>query len=146
MPLASFVPPKRKIEFEGGDVQVRAVSLQDVSIILDSHQFTIDRIVTMLRSRGDLDFTNAQIITDTIMEAIRESPLLVANVIALCADEPEFQREASMLPLPVQIEVLQAIGDITFKDEAAVKKFVADVTKLIQGILPPMTETLAAAK
>lgn len=143
MPLATYKAPRRKIEFPGGDVEVRAISLQDVAIIIDAHQMTVDRISTMIRSRADLDFENQQIIVDTIMEAIRESPLLVANLIALCADETEFQEAASQIPLPAQIEILQAIADITFKDEAAVKKFMADVTKLIRGMLPPMMDAAA---
>jgi hypothetical protein len=136
MPLASFKAQRKKIEFPGGDVEVRAISLQDVAIIIDSHQMTVDRVASMIRSRMDLDFENQQIVVDTIMEAIRESPLLVANLIALCADETEFQEAASQIPLPAQVEILQAIADITFKDEAALKKFLADVTKLIRGMIP----------
>lgn len=144
MPLANTVIRKRKIEFDGGDVEIRAISLQDVSILLDAHQFTIDRIATMLASRGDLDMNNTQVIVDTVMEAVRESPLLVANLIALCADESELQGIAAQLPLPVQVEILQGIADQTFKDEAAVKNFAAGVMRLIRGMLPPAIEAAAA--
>lgn len=143
MPLATYQPTRKTIKFSGGDVSVRAVSLQDVAIIIDAHQATVDRIATMIRSRADLDMENQQIVVDTIMEAIRESPLLVANLIALCADETEFMEAASKIPLPAQVEILQAISDITFKDEAAVKKFLAGVTKLIRGMLPAAMDAAA---
>lgn len=144
MPLSEVRIPRRKIVFDGGDVEVRGITLQDISIIVDSHQYAIDRIITMLRTRADLDFSNPEIIIDTVMEVIRESPLVAANIIAMCADEYEEQEMASKLPLPVQTEILQAIGDLTFVDAAAVKKFVADVVRLIRGILPPTTEAAAA--
>jgi hypothetical protein len=144
MPLSEVRIPRRKIVFDGGDVEVRGITLQDVAIIVDSHQYAIDRIITMLRTRADLDFSNPEIIIDTVMEVIRESPLVASNIIAMCADEYEQQDMASKLPLPVQTEILQAIGDLTFVDAAAVKKFVADVVRLIRGILPPTTEAAAA--
>lgn len=143
MPLSSFKPSKRKIEWPGGDVEVRAISLQDVAIIIDAHQATVDRIATMMMSRADLDFNSNVIVADTIMEAVRESPLLVANLIALCADEAEFMEAASKIPLPAQIEILQTISDITFKDDAALKKFAADVTKLIRAMIPSVMDAAA---
>lgn len=142
MPLASYIAPKKKIEFDGGDIDIRAISLNDVAIILDSHQYAIDRIASMIREKGIGD---QQVIVDLIVEVIRESPLLATNIIALCADEVEFQEAAMRLPLPVQVEILQAIGDITFKDEAAVKKFGADVMRLIRGIIPTAMEAAAKA-
>lgn len=143
MPLATSTVLRKKIEWPGGDVEVRAIGLQDVAIIIDAHQATVDRIATMISSRKDLDFDNNVIVVDTIMEAIRESPLLVANLIALCADESEHMEAASKIPLPAQIEILQAISDITFKDEAALKKFMADVTKLIRGMVPNAMDAAA---
>lgn len=145
MALADNDPPKRKVLFPGGEFEVRAITLPDVAIIVDSHRFVIDRIVTQLRARGELNLENPETLVDTLMEVIRESPILVANIISTCADEQDQMGAAMRLPLPVVVEALQTIGSLTFKDLAAVKKFVADVMKLIRGILPPQTETAAAA-
>jgi hypothetical protein len=38
---------------------------------------------------------------------------------------------------------LQAIGDLSFKDAAALKKFVADARRLLRGFLPPQADAAA---
>jgi hypothetical protein len=139
MSLSSYVPPKRKIEFDGGDLQVRAISLQDVAMILDSHQYVVDRIASIIRESGVID---ERMLIDTIMEIVRESPILAANIICICSDEMDAMEAAIKLPAPVQLQIFQAISEITFKDEAGLKKFVADVMSLIRGMLPP---TMSAA-
>lgn len=149
MPLAEYKPRKRTIEFDGGSMEVRAISLLDVATIIDSHQWAIEQVYRKLRANADrqLDLDEAMAM-ELLMELIRESPTLAGNIIALAADEPgaDTMRIAAQLPLTVQIEALCAIGALTFTDTAAVKKFGADVMKLIGGILPPPTETLAAAQ
>lgn len=144
MALADFRPRKRVVSFEGGEFEVRAITLNDVAVIVDSHRFTIDGIVSKMRARQGLDMDDPNIIADTMMEVVNESPILAANIIAICSDEREQMDAAARLPVPVTVEALQAIGDLTFTDMAAVKKFTADVMRLIRGILPPPSEALAA--
>jgi hypothetical protein len=78
-------------------------------------------------------------LAELTMDLIRESPTLAGNIIALAADEsdPASMRAAATLPVTVQLEALLAIGELTFKDLAAVKKLVAGVKMLIRGLLPP---------
>lgn len=142
MALSDHITQKRKILFPGGEFEVRAITLPDVAVIVESHREAIDRIVGQMRVR---DLNDSEAITETLMEVVAESPILAANIIAICSDEPDQMGAAMNLPLPVTVEALQAIGDLTFTDLAAVKKFGANVTRLIRGMLPPQTETLAAA-
>lgn len=146
MSLADYKPRKREIRFDGGSFEIRAFSLTDVAIVIDSHQWAIEQIYVKLRARADqkLDLDEATA-TELLMELVRESPTLAGNIIALAADEPgpEIMRIAATLPMTVQIEALTAIGQLTFTDMAAVKKFGADVMTLIGGILPTPTETPA---
>lgn len=148
MPLAEYKPPRRRIEFPGGSFEVRAFSLQDVAVIVDTHQWAIEKIYIRLKINADegREITEALAI-EIMMDLVRESPTLAGNVIALAADEPEPEsmRIAATLPLMTQIEALTAVGELTFTDIASVKKFGADVMKLIGGILPMPTVTAAAA-
>jgi hypothetical protein len=144
MSLSDYKPPKRKIEFDGGSFEVRAISLPDVAMLIDLHERTIAAIVTKIRERQNLDFDSAEIMVNTIMEVVRESPMLAANIISLCADEQDQMQTVLKLPLPVQIDALQQIANVTFTDLASVKKFIADAMRLVKGILPPTPVALAA--
>jgi nicotinate-nucleotide pyrophosphorylase len=145
MPLADFVPVRRAVAFPGGEFEVRALNLLDISMLIDNHRYAIDQIASQIRTSREMMFPDEDIIRDVIIEVIRESPVLVANVISLCCDERDQQEAALQLPATVQAEALLAIADLTFKDTAAIKKLAADVMRLIQGILPPGTVTLAQA-
>jgi hypothetical protein len=114
-------------------------------MLIDNHRYAIDQIASQIRTSREMMFPDEDIIRDVIIEVIRESPVLVANVISLCCDERDQQEAALQLPATVQAEALLAIADLTFKDTAAIKKLAADVMRLIQGILPPGTVTLAQA-
>jgi len=145
MPLADFVPVKRTVAFPGGEFEVRALNLLDISMLIDNHRYTVDQIAAQVRSSREMAFPDDDIIREVVIEVIRESPLLVANVICLCCDERDEQETVLKLPATIQLEALLAIADLTFKDTAAIKKLSADVMKLIHGILPPGTVTLAQA-
>jgi len=114
-------------------------------MLIDNHRFAIDQIASQVRTSRQMAFPDDDIIAEAIIEVIRESPVLVANIITLCSDERDQQEAAMQLPATVQTEALLAIADLTFKDTAAIKKLAADVMRLIQGILPPGTVTLAQA-
>jgi hypothetical protein len=145
MPLADFVPVKRTVAFPGGEFEVRALNLLDISMLIDNHRFAIDQIASQIRTSRELSFPDDDIIREAIIEVIRESPVLVANIISLCSDERDQQEVALSLPATIQLETLLAVADLTFKDTAAIKKLAADVMRLITGILPPGTVTLAQA-
>lgn len=147
MPLADYKPPTKKLSFSGGDFEVRAISLMDVATIIESHEYQVQKIYEKVQTKKGSEIT-AQLVGDVFMDVIREAPLLAGHLIALAADERDengmpLLSVATSLPMNVQVEALQAIGELTFTDLASVKKFGADVMKLIRGILPP--EMSAAA-
>jgi hypothetical protein len=151
MPLSDFKASTETVKYGNGEndfFEVRAISLPDVAMLIDVHEDVISLIVTMVRENKDA-FQNSRDneITDAVSrllgDLIRESPLLVANLIAICADEPTMMTNASRLPVAVQIDAISKIGKLTFTDLASVKKLIADVMSIIHGILP--SEMSAAA-
>lgn len=142
--LIDCVSAKRKIEFEGGSFEVRAVSLADVAGLIVNHQAAVDRISVIVRARQELNMDDAGAVIEILVDVIRESPYLAADLITSCAEEPAAYEAALKLPITVQIETLRAIGDLTFADGIALKKFVADVRVLLTGILPPTVVAEAA--
>lgn len=137
MPLADYTHKKRTVAFDGGEFEVRAISLPDVAGLVARNEEAIDHVVAVLRVQQELNLTDAQAVFDILFRLIRESPFLAADLITSCADEPSQFDAAFRLPLTVQVEALQTIADLTFADAAALKKFAADVKRLLTGILPP---------
>ena len=140
--LKDCVVTRRKISFEGGEFELRGVSLPDISNAIMEHREAVDRVADILRSRTEAN--DAASMIDILIDVIRESPYLAAFLICSCADEPDAYSAAFHLPLAVQVEALRAIGDMTFQDAEALKKLIADVKGLLAGIRPPRPVDAAA--
>lgn len=147
MGLANYRTHAKRTEVidlgDGDSMEVRSISLPDVAVLITAHEYTISSLAMKVMNRREL-FEQpdrkpeelSEIMQDLIMEVLKDSPILAGNIIALCADEPEEMHTAAHLPLPIQIEALSVIADLTFKDPAAIKKLVAGVKKMIAGFLP----------
>jgi len=140
--LKDCVVTRRKISFEGGEFELRGVSLPDISNAIMEHREAVDRVADILRSRAEMNDVSS--IIDIMIDVIRESPYLAAFLICSCADEPDAYSAAFHLPLAVQVEALRTIGDLTFQDAEALKKLIADAKGLLAGIRPPSLVDAAA--
>lgn len=141
--LKDYVATRRTITFDGGEFMVRGVSLPDVAGAIINHREAVDRIATVIRVREELDLDDVNAIIEILIDVIKESPYLAADLICSCADEPDAYGEAFRLPLTVQVEALRAIGELTFSDAIALKKLIADVGTLMRGMLPAPTAAAA---
>jgi len=139
--LKDCVITRRKISFEGGEFELRGVSLPDISAAIMEHREAVDRVAEILRRTRADDLTTT---VEVLIDVIRESPYLSAFLICSCADEPDAYSAAFHLPLTVQIEALRAIGELTFSDAEALKKLIADVRGLLAGMRPPVPVDAAA--
>jgi len=140
--LKDCVIARRKISFEGGEFEIRGVSLPDISAAIMEHREAVDRVADILRNQAEMNDFDSMI--EILIDVIRESPYLAAFLICSCADEPDAYSAAFHLPLTVQVEALRAIGDMTFQDAEALKKLIADVKGLLAGIRPPRPVDAAA--
>ena len=142
--LKDCVIARRKITFEGGEFEVRGVSLPDISAAIIEHREAVDRVADILRSQAELNVSDFGSVVEILIDVIRESPYLAAFLICSCADEPDAYSDAFHLPLTVQVDALRAIGELTFSDAEALKKLIADVKRLLAGMRPPMPADAAA--
>lgn len=141
--LKDYVAAKRTILYEGGSFEVRGVTLPDVAAMISQHREAVDRIATIMRVQDQLGLDDLVAVTEMMIDVIKESPYLVADIICSCADEPDAYASAFRLPLTIQVEALRTIGELTFADAVALKKLVADARILMAGMLPPPTEAAA---
>ena len=142
--LKDCVITRRKITFEGGEFELRGVSLPDISAAIMEHREAVDRVADILRNQAEMNANDFGSLIEILIDVIRESPYLAAFLICSCADEPDAYSAAFHLPLAVQVEALRAIGDMTFQDAEALKKLIADVKGLLAGIRPPRPVDAAA--
>lgn len=145
MPISEFKDTREEVEFRGGSFSVRAISLPDVSALIEVHEYVVNNIVDKVRARkelfdqaraGENEEAMAEVVSSVITELIRESPILVANLIAICADEPDQMGNVARMPVSVQLDAVSKIAKLTFTDLASVKKLAADVMAIVNGILP----------
>ena len=141
--LKDYIAAKRTIVFDGGEFEVRGVSLPDVAAMITGHREAVDRIATVIRVRDQLNLDDLTAVIEIMIDVIKESPYLAADIICSCADEPDAYASAFRLPLTVQIEALRTIGELTFADAVALKKLLADARVLMAGMLPAPTQAAA---
>jgi hypothetical protein len=134
--LKDFIAVRRAVVFDGGEFELRGVSLPDVAGLIVAHREAVDRIAMIVRTREQYDLDDTATMIEVVVDVIKESPFLAADLICSCADEPDAFASAFRLPLTVQIEALRVIAELTFADAAALKKLLADARTLLAGMLP----------
>lgn len=135
MSLADFQIFTETVPFRGGSVTVRGLALDDITVLLHNKLADLDDLMALYGDHVD----DRVAITATAQYAIglvRRSPDLVATIIALAADEPEMESRARRLPLPVQVNIIERIVELTFVEAGGVKKFVESLMQLLTKVRP----------
>ena len=136
MALADYTPARATVEFTGGSFQVRGLSLDDVSILMRSHLPDVEALVGMLsESNGGGNIEVGQVMQHAIT-LVKEAPGLVANLIALAADEPDLVDKARALALPIQVRAIETICNLTFDEAGGPKKFFESLVHLLSSLRP----------
>lgn len=126
--LASFKIPRETVSTPHGTFDVRGLTFTDLSRLLLDYRDDLTAAAEIVAEAGDDLAAVAAAVAGKL-------PRLTAGVIACAADEPDFAGTAAMLPIPVQLDALIAIGRMTFTDEGAVPKFLANLQTLTAGLV-----------
>jgi len=135
MSLKDFVIHKEQVSFRGGVLEVRGLALNDVTVIARDHLAELDRLFNLY----DSDVTRNAAMSESAafaVKLIQESPQLVATMIALACDDPASVDKAQCLPLPVQVETVRKIIELTFEEAGGAKKFFDSLVELVSGVMP----------
>lgn len=121
MSLKDYQVPTRTVPLglEGQSVKLTGLSLEGIAILIREHQPDLEGIYAM--------FVEAEKLSDgdwlKMAAAIAaQAPGLVANIIAVSADEPDSAPVVMKMPIPLQVELLIAAGEMTFTEPGSVKK------------------------
>lgn len=140
MSLADYQPAREIVEFKGGSVSVRGLSLDDVSVLMSHHLSDLDNLLDIYR-RGVDESLAVAATAQYAIRLVKEAPGLVAHLIALAVDEPSHVDKARGLPMPTQIRILEVAGRLTFEEAGGAKKFVESLGSLINNMKTPASRT-----
>lgn len=132
MSLKDLNFPEVKVETPGGKVAVRGLSLDDIIRIVRDNREAASNLFDQFKL-GAIRLDD----TTTIGAAITDqAPDLAAQVIALGAGDGDEESIdiAKRLPFPVQLELLEKIGEQTFVVEGGMEKIAETIVKVIQGM------------
>lgn len=127
MALSDFVLPTKEVQLPGGgNFAVRGVSLQDIAVLLAQHGPTMEAFYQRFS-------TDQQSAMEVGMGLVKEAPALVAQIIAIAADEPDMASTVLRFSITVQQEALEAIAKLTFDAAGGPGKFLEAVTRLVSN-------------
>lgn len=139
MSNSKLVVPTESITLPGATepLVLRGLSVNDLKTLINLHRdvaTTLFAKIIGINGEGD-DVTNALLDIDGIVTmVIDEFPLVLADFIALGANDLDNAEDYLAIPAMAQFEAIGAICRLTFGEDEALKKLVATVTKLMAGI------------
>lgn len=141
MPLhASFTVPVQTIAHKGQPViDVRGLSFVDISLLINAHRADMEKLWALYNEfakKEGADTLGDALVMRYGLELLNEAPGILANIIAVAADEPDRVTDISRLPATVQIDALVAIGRMTIEDFGGVKKMAATLWETAISFAP----------
>lgn len=138
MPLAGYQPEQRVIPINASNsFTVRGLGLNDIAVLVREHFPDLHTLFDLFNTVGDLE---PERLRPLIISVVSQAPGFAANVIALAAGEGDAS-DAERLPIPVQIQALMDIGQLTFTDVGGIKKAMEVVAALLKKN-PEIGETM----
>jgi hypothetical protein len=140
MALADFTPQREPVTFQGGSFSVRGLSLEDVSRLIRTHYADLETLLTLYDDQA-VDVFSRRGLDKFVLKLCQDAPQFVASIVLLASDEEGELAEAAVrrLPLPVLVDALVKIGNLTFQEAGSLKKFVGALGTLLGGLVPPET-------
>lgn len=136
MSLRDLELPTAEIKVsDTGNFCVRGLSLADMSSLVNKHGKIIGVLFNKIRDemvqRSEVTSADVQYYAKMLFD---EAPDVVANAIALAADEPDMGEKVKGLRFTVQLIALEQVILLTFANEAELKKLVEIVTQWLGKI------------
>lgn len=136
MSLADFSINKVKVDFRGGSLNMRGLALEDFSVLLRHYLPEMNALFDLYDNKETRDTAISQS-GAFALKIVKEAPEMVAQLIVLAGDEPqELIDIARRLPLPVQVECVRNIIDLTFEEAGGAKKFLDSVMGMVATLRP----------
>lgn len=141
MSLAAYRPITTKFKTGNVEFDIRGLNVNDLSILIQTNLENFETLFSLGESafsKAKLDTLNQGDIQSLASSLATAIPGFIPAVIALVAveDSPYEARlnAASQLPFPLQVEIMFAVGKLTFDEVGGVKKFLSLLGQLLSQI------------
>lgn len=131
MGLKDLTLPTETVELPGGKVSLRGLSVNDIQVMFIQNADTMTNLFNELVNTPS-DPTD-MLSGDVASRLLTKAPDMVAQIIAVSAGEPDEVEKVKMLPAPLQLEMLEKVGNLTFCMEGGVKKTLETVIRMFQA-------------
>lgn len=136
MTLRNITIPKREVPVGSDTFTVSGVSADQVFGLYQRHRDDLSTLFDNLSGR-----TTGSEVLSSIEGIVTQFPIVIAEGIALASGSTvggeHWEEEVAIarsLPLPIQVDALMKIGELTFSPEMPPKKFFALLVGLIQQL------------
>jgi hypothetical protein len=122
--------------------EVRGIGASDLMLLTTKHGAVLSLIFgRIMKDREEGGRVTDEAIKKVLVQSASEFPDLASNIIALASDsfDDEGIKIAKSIPLPIQVEALEAIFALTFSSEAAVKKMLESLTRMAMAASGALT-------
>jgi len=146
MSLKDFQVRSEVVAFRGGSLTFRGLSLNDVSYLIGNYMPEVTKLFQMYAKEEQREAAIAESMKFATT-VVRETPLLVSELMVLVSidDEADLGDAATRdmllsiakkLPLPVQVESIKKIFELTFEEAGGAKKFIDSVMEMTKVMAP----------
>ncbi len=119
MGLQNYEPPRHEISLGAENtLSVRGLDLQAISVLIHHHLPDVEALFDLFANRVQIGVSDFE---SLIMGVVKDAPGFAANLIAIAADEPKAAPNAEKLPFPLQVKIIEKIGELTFQDVGGLK-------------------------
>lgn len=141
MGLKHIKLPEAAIKFPGGDFAVRGLSLDDIAYLVGRHGAKMNDLFLEFQKGGaELELES---LASFAVPLLKAAPEVAAELIACASGDPKDWHIAATLPVPVQLEALEKLVELTFNVEGGPKKVVETVIRMAQGVSGLLSEMSA---
>jgi hypothetical protein len=127
MSLRNYQAPRRDVPLpDGSTFSVRGLTFLDLSKLVMSHRDEFVAAGKIITANKDDMGTLALVLAQTL-------PGLIASAVAAAADEPDLTGVIESLPLPVQLDAILAVGELTVLDANSLPKILAGLARILRA-------------
>lgn len=136
MSLANIQIPREVVMFRGEPIALRGLSLNDFSTLMRGHLAELNKLFDLYDNEETRDTAMSQSASFAI-KIVQEAPAMVAQLIVLASDSPQEEISiAEAFPLPLQVECVRAIINVTFEEAGGAKKFLDSLSAMVTNLRP----------
>lgn len=120
------------INFEGGEITVRGLTVPDITQLVQVHQDSAVSIYERFSGKDAASLSETTV-ESLALEMLGKFPAAIAHLLWLCDAEREEGTpvdDYAVLPVDVQVAALEQIAGITFAMQGGLKNFVETVVRI----------------